>query len=88
MDKFKIIGPSKIRGEVSISGSKNAALPILAATLLFDKNVTIKNLPRVKDIDTMLNLLKSLGRKISFKNNKKSQQFQKGKNIIFLHLIL
>ena len=47
MDKFKINGPSKIRGEVSISGSKNAALPILAATLLFDKNVTIKNLPRV-----------------------------------------
>ena len=79
MDKFKINGPSKIRGEVSISGSKNAALPILAATLLFDKNVTIKNLPRVKDIDTMLNLLKSLGRKISFKNNKKIATISKGK---------
>ena len=79
MDKFKINGPSKIRGEVSISGSKNAALPILAATLLFDKNVTIKNLPRVKDIDTMLNLLKSLGRKISFKNNKKTATISKGK---------
>ena len=49
MDKFKINGPSKIRGEVSISGSKNAALPILAATLLFDKNVTITaiNIPRI-----------------------------------------
>ena len=79
MDKFKINGPSKIRGEVSISGSKNAALPILAATLLFDKNVTIKNLPRVKDIDTMLNLLKSLGRKISFKNNKKIATISKGR---------
>ena len=79
MDKFKINGPSKIRGEVSISGSKNAALPILAATLLFDKNVTIKNLPRVKDIDTMLNLLKSLGRKITFKNNKKIAIISKGK---------
>ncbi len=79
MDKFKINGPSKIRGEVSISGSKNAALPILAATLLFDKNVTIKNLPRVKDIDTMLNLLKSLGKKISFKNNKKIALISKGK---------
>ncbi len=79
MDKFKIIGPSKIRGDVSISGSKNAALPILAATLLFDKNVTIKNLPRVKDIDTMLNLLKSLGRKISFKNKKKIATISKGK---------
>ena len=79
MDKFKINGPSKIRGEVSISGSKNAALPILAATLLFDKNVTIKNLPRVKDIDTMLNLLKSLGRKITFENNKKIATISKGK---------
>ena len=79
MDKFKINGPSKIRGEVSISGSKNAALPILAATLLFDKNVTIKNLPRVKDIDTMLNLLKSLGRKIKFKNNNKIAIISKGK---------
>ncbi len=79
MDKFKINGPSKIRGDVSISGSKNAALPILAATLLFDKNVTIKNLPRVKDIDTMLNLLKSLGRKITFKNNKKIAKISKGK---------
>lgn len=79
MDKFKINGPSKIRGEVSISGSKNAALPILAATLLFDKNVTIKNLPRVKDIDTMLNLLKSLGRKIIFKDNKKIAIISKGK---------
>ncbi len=79
MDKFKINGPSKIRGEVSISGSKNAALPILAATLLFDKKVTIKNLPRVKDIDTMLNLLKSLGRKISFKSNKKIATISIGK---------
>ena len=54
MDKFLIEGPCKLKGKVLISGSKNAALPILAATLLFDKSVTIKNLPRVKDIDTML----------------------------------
>ena len=43
MDKFLIKGPNKIKGQVSISGSKNAALPILAATLLFDKEVTIDN---------------------------------------------
>ena len=50
MDKFLINGPCKIKGKVSISGSKNASLPILAATLLFDKPVIIKNLPRVRDI--------------------------------------
>ena len=64
MDKFVIKGPCKIKGEVKISGSKNAALPILASTILFDKTVTLENLPRVKDIDTMINLLKSLGSKI------------------------
>tara|TARA_B100001540_G_C15802633_1_gene640624 strand:- start:1107 stop:2369 length:1263 start_codon:yes stop_codon:yes gene_type:complete len=72
MQKFLINGPCKVKGEISISGSKNAALPILAATLLFDKSVTINNLPKVRDIDTMLNLIKSLGRKIKFLNNKKT----------------
>ena len=79
MDKFKIIGPSKISGEVSISGSKNAALPILASTLLFDKPVIIENLPRVRDIDTMLSLLKSLGSKIQFSKNKKTVKISKTK---------
>ena len=47
MDKFSIEGPCKIKGKVKISGSKNSSLPILAATLLFDQPVTIKNLPKV-----------------------------------------
>ena len=72
MDKFLIKGPSKIRGKVSIHGSKNASLPILAATLLFNEKVIIKNLPRVKDIDTMISLLKSLGSKITLSKDKKT----------------
>ena len=56
MDKFLFKGPSRLRGKVNISGSKNSALPILASTLLFDTPVIIKNLPNVKDIDTMLSL--------------------------------
>ena len=79
MDKFLIKGPSKIKGEVLISGSKNAALPILASTLLFDKPVQIKNLPRVKDVDTMLNLLKSLGSIIKYSKDKKSIIISKSK---------
>ena len=77
MDKFLIKGPCKIKGQVSISGSKNAALPILASTILFDKTVIIKNLPRVKDIDTMLNLLKSLGSNIQFFDKKKTVKITK-----------
>jgi UDP-N-acetylglucosamine 1-carboxyvinyltransferase len=80
MDKFLIKGPSILKGEVLISGSKNAALPILASTLLFDKPVIIKNLPRVRDINTMLNLLKSLGSKIEFFDNRKKVRISKSKN--------
>ena len=81
MDKFVIKGPCKVNGEVLISGSKNASLPILASTILFDKTVTIGNLPRVKDIDTMLNLLKSLGSKINISKDRKTVTISKTKNI-------
>ena len=81
MDKFLIRGPSNLKGDVLISGSKNSSLPILASTLLFDKPVTLHNLPRVKDIDTMLSLLKSLGSKIQYFNNKKKVRITKTKKI-------
>ena len=71
MDKFIIKGPCKVKGQVNISGSKNASLPILAATLLFNKTVEIKNLPKVRDVDTMLDLIASIGFlvKRNYKNN-------------------
>ena len=72
MDKFLIEGPCKIKGKVSVEPSKNSSLPILAATLLFDQPVVIKNLPRVKDIDTMISLLQSLGSKVIFSKDKRS----------------
>ena len=72
MDKFIINGPCKLKGKVNISGSKNASLPILAATLLFDKPVEISNLPGVKDIETMLKLLETLGLKVNRNKKKKS----------------
>ena len=70
MDKFSIEGPSRIRGEVKISGSKNSSLPILAATLLFNQPVVLKNLPKVNDINTMISLLRSLGSKIILSKDK------------------
>ena len=90
MDKFLISGPCRIKGQINIQGSKNAALPILASTLLFDNAVVIENLPRVKDIDTMLNLLKSLGSKIQIYNNKKTVRISRIKNSKYLaglHLV-
>ena len=81
MDKFSIEGPSRIRGEVEISGSKNSSLPILAATLLFNKPVVVKNLPRVKDINTMINLLRSLGSKIILSKDKRVARIHNKKNL-------
>ena len=81
MDKFLIDGPCIIKGKVSISGSKNASLPILAATLLFDNEVIIKNLPRVKDIDTMINLLRSLGSKIFLSKDKRTAKIYNNRKI-------
>ncbi len=66
MQKLEVFGANKLKGQIKISGSKNASLPILAATLLSNKKVYLKNLPKVKDIETMINLLKSLGSKINF----------------------
>ena len=67
MQKLEVFGANKLKGQIKISGSKNAALPILAATLLTNKKVYLKNLPNVKDIETMIKLLQSLGSKIKFK---------------------
>ena len=81
MDKFLINGPCRVKGKVFISGSKNASLPVLAATLLFDKPVVIKNLPRVRDINTMLNLLRSLGSKITLSKDKKTAKIVNKNNM-------
>lgn len=63
MDKLVIEGQKRLKGTVEISGAKNACLPILAATLLSDGKCVIKNAPALKDIATMLKLLKALGMK-------------------------
>jgi len=70
MQKLEIFGANRLKGQIKISGSKNASLPILAATLLSKKKIYLKNLPQVKDIHTMISLLQSLGSIISFKREK------------------
>src|SRR6476620_5595637 len=61
MDKLLIRGGRKLRGEVLISGAKNAALPELCAALLTDRPVTLHNVPRLNDVGTMLKLLRNMG---------------------------
>ena len=72
MEKLLITGKKELSGRIYISGSKNASLPILASTIL-SENVKLTNIPLVKDIFTMVELLKFVGLKIDI---------QKKKNII------
>ena len=68
--KYKIKGVKKLEGIVNISGSKNASLPILAASILNGKTATIYNLPDIKDVKTTLKILEILGCKVVKKRNK------------------
>ncbi|ENU30947.1 MULTISPECIES: UDP-N-acetylglucosamine 1-carboxyvinyltransferase [unclassified Acinetobacter] len=61
MDKFLITGGVKLEGEVRISGAKNAALPLLAAMILADSPITLTNVPNLKDVNTLVELIAGLG---------------------------
>ncbi len=65
MEKLRIIGGKKLSGSISCSGAKNAALPMLAATILSDQPITFKNLPYLQDITTMFEILGSMGADIT-----------------------
>ena len=84
MQRLEIIGGRKLSGTINISGSKNATLPILASTILTNKKVVITNIPIVRDVETMVELLKAMGsnieldkkeKKISIHNKKKLRTF-------------
>ncbi len=66
MDKLLIKGGTPLQGVISISGAKNAALPILAGTLLATEPVTIRNVPQLKDVATTITLLQSMGAQATF----------------------
>jgi len=72
MKKFIITGPSKaVNGMVNISGAKNSCLPLMAASILFKKEVILRNVPLVQDVLTMKDLLISLGSKVKILEKKK-----------------
>lgn len=70
MSKFIIQGGKKLEGEVRIAGSKNAALPIIAATVLIKGKTTLYNVPNIQDVQTMFEIIRDIGGKITKKNNK------------------
>ena len=84
MQKLLIKGGKKLSGEVVISGSKNASLPIIISSLLFDDLVHFENVPKVRDIFTLINLIKVLGREVEFNEEKEILKISnKNKNKYF-----
>ncbi|MDD3480843.1 MAG: UDP-N-acetylglucosamine 1-carboxyvinyltransferase [Patescibacteria group bacterium] len=69
MEQLIINGPTKLKGEIKVSGSKNAALPIIAATILVRGKVVLSNIPEIDDVIALLNILGSLGAKYTLENN-------------------
>jgi len=89
MQKLEVLGANKLKGCINISGSKNASLPILAATLLSSQKVYLKNLPKkLKDIETMINLLQTLGSKTKFiRNNLVINNYNQNKTFASYNLV-
>ena len=69
MEKLLIRGGKTLTGEINCSGAKNAALPVIAASLLTDDDVVLQNLPHLQDITTMFELINSMGAEISLDEN-------------------
>src|ERR687885_1345410 len=69
MERFFVEGGNRLQGEVEVSGAKNAALKLIAATLLTPGRTTLRNVPRIKDVDTILAVLGGLGAKSEFDGN-------------------
>lgn len=70
MSEYIIKGGQKLEGEVTISGSKNASLPIIAATLLNSGKTTLYNVPNIHDTQMMFEILRKIGGKVTKKDNK------------------
>ncbi|MBP6943579.1 MAG: UDP-N-acetylglucosamine 1-carboxyvinyltransferase [Candidatus Omnitrophica bacterium] len=70
MDKIVIEGPTRLKGEVEVSGAKNSALPIMAATLLTDEKCVIKRVPPLRDVNTMVKILRNLGVRVHFEGGR------------------
>ena len=81
MDKLEVFGARKLKGYINVSGSKNSSLPILAATILSNKKIQLTNLPNVKDIETMIKLLESIGSKVKYLKKKNSVLITNNKKI-------
>ncbi len=85
MSKFLIKGGNKLEGRIEVSGSKNAVLPLIAASLLIKGRVIIKNVPKILDVDTMIDIFNYLGSEINFED---STLVIDNRNVVYRDLLI
>ena len=69
MDLLSINGRKKLFGDINISGSKNASLPMMIASLLTEEQIILRKIPQLSDVQTLISILDSLGSKINITTN-------------------
>src|ERR1043166_5010417 len=69
LDRIKVVGGVRLKGEIQISGAKNAALPMMALALLTQEPCILRNVPKLQDVETMIALLRSIGVQVERKEN-------------------
>ena len=79
MDLIEIIGGSPLEGKIQISGSKNASLPMMIASLLTKEKVELENIPNLSDVSTLIELMRSLGADIELDQ----LLWNEGKNVLY-----
>ncbi|MBN2119769.1 MAG: UDP-N-acetylglucosamine 1-carboxyvinyltransferase [Candidatus Omnitrophica bacterium] len=82
MDKLEVWGGKKLKGKVRLSGSKNAVLPIMAASLLTDEECHIENVPRLLDVHTMVKILEVLGKRVYFQEDSLTIKTRSNKSFV------
>src|SRR5579872_1418606 len=80
LQKFEVEGGVKLKGEVNVSGAKNAALKALVAACLTDEKVTIHNIPLISDFYVMIDIMKALGAEVLLEGNSVTIQLKSFKN--------
>ena len=81
MDRIRIVGGQRLNGIIPISGAKNAALPLMIASLLTDETLTLENVPRLRDVQQLFHILSNHGVDHSIEGKRNGQDGMTGQTV-------
>ncbi len=81
MDRIRVVGGQQLNGTIRISGAKNAALPLMIASLLTDETLTLENVPRLADVNMLVRILGNHGVDYTLKGKRPGEELQSGQTV-------